>query len=95
MQAIGYRTGCIDEPKRSNWQNSGPRPIAWSAWYPAGEDSAQPLPTDLFFAPGEILPGAALAEGGPQHFTLGPFDILTSFPQPGSGHRLPLQCAPA
>lgn len=65
MQAIGYRSGCIDDPKRSNWQNSGPRPIAWSAWYPAGEGSAQPLPTDLFFAPGEILPGAALAEGGP------------------------------
>lgn len=65
MDSIGYRTGRIEDATRSNWQNSGPRPIAWSAWYPASGAATQPLPAGPFFTPGDILPGAPLARGRP------------------------------
>lgn len=65
MGSIGYRTGVIEDSKRSNWQNTGPRPVAWSAWYPADGDATQQLPEDPVFDPGDILPGAALADGTP------------------------------
>lgn len=65
MHSIGYWTGMTEDPKRSNWQNTGPRPIAWSAWYPATGEATQALPPDPYFDPGGIRPGAALADGGP------------------------------
>lgn len=65
MNGIGYQTGIIHDTKRYNWQNTGPRPIPWSVWYPAKGAAQQPLPEDPVFDPGDILPGAAVADGGP------------------------------
>ncbi len=65
MNGTGYRTGLIKDTNRTNWQNSGPRPIAWSAWYPADGNATQPLPPDPLFDAGEIRPGAEIASGGP------------------------------
>lgn len=32
--ACGYRTGVFADTTRPNWDGTGPRPLAWSAWYP-------------------------------------------------------------
>lgn len=62
MSCCGYRTGVIHDPSRSNWQDSGPRPIAWSAWYPT--DAAQgTAPPPHFFDLGPVIHDAALADG--------------------------------
>ena len=39
MTLCGYQEGLLTDPSRSNWQNDGPRPIAWRAWYPTGEEA--------------------------------------------------------
>jgi predicted dienelactone hydrolase len=70
MDGIGYRTGLFEDSKRSNWQNTGPRPIAWSAWYPAASVATQPLPEDPVFDPGGVLPGAAVADRDPHPVAL-------------------------
>lgn len=36
---LGYREGTLSDPDRPAWRGSGPRPIGWSAWYPAAADS--------------------------------------------------------
>jgi len=36
---LGYREGILSDPDRPEWRGSGPRPIGWSAWYPAAADS--------------------------------------------------------
>lgn len=61
MAICGYRTGVIWDASRSNWQNNGHRPIAWSAWYPAKDvDRAEP-PSGQFFELGNVTLDAALA----------------------------------
>ena len=34
---IGFTEGLFSDPARSDWPGDGPRPICWSAWYPAEE----------------------------------------------------------
>ncbi|UZE50432.1 alpha/beta hydrolase family protein [Rhodopseudomonas sp. P2A-2r] len=36
---VGYRTGRFEDPARPNWDGNGPRPLAWTAWYPASDDA--------------------------------------------------------
>lgn len=36
---LGYREGLISDPDRPAWRGGGPRPIGWSAWYPAAADA--------------------------------------------------------
>lgn len=38
MYACGYRNGFLEDAQRSNWQESGFRPLVWSAWYPVATD---------------------------------------------------------
>lgn len=47
---VGFRAGRYDDPARPNWDDSGPRPLNWCAWYPA---SAQIDETDFHFGPGQ------------------------------------------
>jgi predicted dienelactone hydrolase len=37
MFKIGFMTGRLDDGRRSNWVDDGPRPIVWSAWYPTDD----------------------------------------------------------
>lgn len=47
---VGFRTGRHDDPNRANWDDNGPRPLSWSAWYPT---AAQAAATDFRFGPKE------------------------------------------
>jgi len=63
---IGYATGKAEDPARPDWDGTGPRPLAWTAWYPAPPDAvAVRTPPRGLFRSGPILPGAPLAAGGP------------------------------
>jgi predicted dienelactone hydrolase len=59
----GYRTGVIADPSRPSWTNDGPRPVAWSAWYPTAEPSGTGPPVEGFFQSGGVVHNAALIEG--------------------------------
>ncbi|MEM9045492.1 MAG: alpha/beta fold hydrolase [Pseudomonadota bacterium] len=60
MSACGYRTGVINDGSRSNWQNSGARPIAWTAWYPSRRVASSKQPEPGFFESGDIVLDAPL-----------------------------------
>ena len=58
MFHCGYMTGLVSDPSRPNWQNTGKRPIAWSAWYPtSGPQAGQPSPQH-FHEMGEVYQNA-------------------------------------
>ncbi|MBC2773680.1 hypothetical protein H6M51_12465 [Rhizobium sp. AQ_MP] len=40
MLAVGFSSGLISDPLRSNWDETDARPIWWSAWYPVPRQSA-------------------------------------------------------
>lgn len=54
MRLVGYRTGKLVDPARRAWDDQGPRPMYWSAWYPASDGS----PTGLAEQPFEFGPVA-------------------------------------
>ena len=35
LHKVGWRQGMLADPMRPAWSGDGPRPIRWSAWYPA------------------------------------------------------------
>jgi len=45
---VGFRTGRLNDPARTNWDGDGPRPLAWAAWYPAPDDARE---SDQFLGP--------------------------------------------
>ncbi|WP_028793659.1 alpha/beta hydrolase family protein [Thalassobaculum salexigens] len=62
---VGAASGLFLDPTRSDWDGTDPRPIAWTAWYPAAADTPDPAPAttgphDLFLAPA-VAQGAALS----------------------------------
>lgn len=61
MAICGYRTGVVCDASRSNWQNNGHRPIAWSAWYPSLEVDRVERPSRQFFELGNVGWEATLA----------------------------------
>jgi predicted dienelactone hydrolase len=64
---VGFRQGAIQDPERQNWSGDGPRPIRWSAWYPAVEAAIErtvTLPPDHpKFVMGAVARDACLNEG--------------------------------
>ncbi|MEM9370910.1 MAG: alpha/beta fold hydrolase [Pseudomonadota bacterium] len=54
MSICGFRNGVIHDQSRSNWQNSGARPIAWTAWYPTQRITPAEPPAPGFFASGSV-----------------------------------------
>ena len=64
MLKCGYRTGVIYDPARLNWTGSGNRPVAWSAWYPAGDGKSRALPSKPVFDLGDVFWQAPLVKGG-------------------------------
>ncbi|MBT9368931.1 dienelactone hydrolase [Rhizobium sp. CSW-27] len=62
---IGFAAGLLLDEARSNWSGEGPRPVRWSAWYPAAAGS---LARDIAIPPrrplyslGPLAPEAPLA----------------------------------
>ncbi|MBP1858835.1 alpha/beta hydrolase family protein [Rhizobium herbae] len=41
---VGFREGISFDGARRNWDDSGPRPLSWSAWYPASKDACVAAP---------------------------------------------------
>ncbi len=42
MYEVGFATGTIGDPDRPDWDGKAARPLAWSAWYPAGNSAGYP-----------------------------------------------------
>ncbi|MBX5188659.1 dienelactone hydrolase [Rhizobium sp. NZLR3b] len=38
---LGFRDGVLYDENRSNWDADGPRPISWSLWYPAADETRE------------------------------------------------------
>lgn len=66
MFKVGFRQGVLDDPTRRNWSDDGPRPLLWSAWYPAepgaGEQPVFVPPDRPLFLMGDVAPDARLAD---------------------------------
>ena len=50
---VGFRQGELKDHRRRNWSGDGPRPINWSAWYPAADEAVEatmlvPAATPMF-----------------------------------------------
>ncbi|MGL4238421.1 alpha/beta hydrolase family protein [Tabrizicola sp.] len=66
MRRVGYLTGLDEDPDRSDWDGAQPRPLAWSAWYPASSSTGDGKhPVGQFFDLGPVQVDADLAESGP------------------------------
>ena len=63
--SVGFVEGLIWDSGRTNWDGDGPRPIRWSAWYPADAaaiESVVALPPDeRLFVMGRVARDAALS----------------------------------
>ena len=59
---VGYQTGRIIDPNRRNWEDRGPRPIAWSAWYPT-DGGTGTSPPEAMFDPGDACWNATVKDG--------------------------------
>ncbi len=88
MHKVGYLQGRNEDQGRTNWDGDGPRPLAWSAWYPAGDDSIErerlvgPLKSPLF-SMGAVAERAPLSEASSRwpvvlvsHGTGGSADVM-------------------
>ncbi|MEM9432167.1 MAG: hypothetical protein AAGA32_22265 [Pseudomonadota bacterium] len=64
MRDVGHQTGHIEDDARPAWDLSGPRPLDWSAWYPADLAPDSRAVRHPVFDLGEIWSGARLAAGG-------------------------------
>lgn len=49
---VGFAAGLLLDEARSNWSGDGPRPVRWSAWYPAAAGS---LTREIEIPPGRPL----------------------------------------
>ncbi len=49
---VGFRTGLVLDEERRNWTGDSPRPLRWSAWYPAAEGAVE---TEITVPPGRAL----------------------------------------
>lgn len=66
MSFVGVRDGMAWDAARLAWDGAGPRPLAWTAWYPAVADTGEPvLPETQMFDPGPVSRNADLVDGGP------------------------------
>lgn len=66
MVDIGFIKGRLEDASRSNWPGDGPRPVAWSAWYPTEQPRGRDLTVAAQAAPSlfvvdDVVEGASLA----------------------------------
>jgi predicted dienelactone hydrolase len=43
---VGFKTGYAADPFRLNWDGTAPRPLIWTAWYPADEGAVAHVPSE-------------------------------------------------
>ncbi len=43
---VGFKKGACVDPHRLNWDGDAPRPLAWTAWYPADESAITDIPSE-------------------------------------------------
>jgi predicted dienelactone hydrolase len=69
---VGFRKGMSFDDARQNWDASGPRPLAWSLWYPADEDvqEIKPAGTSWFKQSAVALDARPRLSGGSLHLVL-------------------------
>jgi len=41
---VGFSQGLSFDQSRTNWDGTGPRPLAWSVWYPANDEAIETPP---------------------------------------------------
>jgi predicted dienelactone hydrolase len=58
---VGFRQGRFEDPARTNWDGSAPRPLSWAAWYPASDDASE---RELFTSP-PAAPGFSIGPAAP------------------------------
>lgn len=64
MHDVGYATGVYQDTTRTNWNNTGPRPVAWSAWYPVWSSARQvSRRDDAFFQLGDVYIDEKIVSG--------------------------------
>ncbi|WP_321377585.1 alpha/beta hydrolase [Rhizobium sp.] len=65
MFEVGFTTGKVEDSGRSNWDGDGPRPLAWSAWYPTEDTATKAAISEgsarSFFLTAEVVSDAHLA----------------------------------
>ncbi|MEO1250558.1 MAG: dienelactone hydrolase family protein [Pseudomonadota bacterium] len=88
MHKAGYLQGRNDDDGRPNWDGDGPRPLVWSAWYPAADGSMERErlvgpPDGPLFSMGAVAEGAPLSEASSRwpvvlvsHGTGGSADVM-------------------
>ncbi|MBJ3785804.1 alpha/beta hydrolase family protein [Devosia sediminis] len=65
MAAIGIRDGMAWDGARRDWDDAGPRPLAWTAWYPAMAGTGAPVSAEgQFFESGAVSRDADHEAGG-------------------------------
>jgi predicted dienelactone hydrolase len=57
---VGFKQGLSFDRTRPNWDDAGPRPLDWSAWYPADDDAVVAPAEPSWFKTGPIARDAAL-----------------------------------
>ncbi|WFU08880.1 hypothetical protein QA646_16550 [Rhizobium sp. CB3090] len=58
---VGFRQGLSFDANRTNWDGTGPRPLAWSAWYPAVDEAIEvPSSTPSWFKHQTVALGAPI-----------------------------------
>jgi predicted dienelactone hydrolase len=66
--AVGFTEGLSFDEGRPNWDGSGPRPLKWSAWYPAIESAVErPLFESSWFQIGPVASDADILSAGKQY----------------------------
>lgn len=59
---VGFKTGLSFDPSRSNWDGTGHRPLAWTAWYPTKDSSSAGIPAERsWFRKEPVLADAPVA----------------------------------
>lgn len=63
---VGFQEGLIHDQSRRSWADDGPRPIRWSAWYPANgsaiERTLTTPPGNPLFVIGTVARDATINE---------------------------------
>ncbi|MFK0166000.1 alpha/beta hydrolase family protein [Rhizobium sp. NPDC090279] len=58
---VGFSQGLSFDRKRTNWSGTGPRPLAWCAWYPADDNALEIAPSSpSWFKQRAIAPKAPI-----------------------------------
>ncbi|MCB8875994.1 alpha/beta hydrolase family protein [Acidisoma silvae] len=67
---VGLRTGLLLDNTPTSWSEDAPRPVRWSAWYPASDDAIAIVEKSDLFDIGTIARNAAINNRRPTYSTV-------------------------